>query len=445
MALNCTNGRSLQELPEKVSLVEQIQLRLKVLRLHKLAYDRISNLLSNSEVMKRWAIHFRMWNCSTPFFVSAAGIGPIHKFEDLNYRGIYNNLRGCLRDDDPNVPEECSSILGHIQESSLVSKSPTRFGVGLLDRYKKNLFTGEVSYLDHAFFRKILSNSMFFDLEIIYLHTVLPVQNQQEIQKCIEKIMVQSWFNDHPPKTDAIDFASMESFPNKGWDEYCMQLDFDERKVDMNKFILPSQTVDGMHRAIESLRVHIHSFLELAPKAQDTLRIMFPPEALVTFACTHIGQHFQSHIGQHFQSQSQLPKYLRHYVCAIADILLGYTSPLDIRTFENVLGKNIEDLSLAEKPHAFVSYNALHCDASAMRTKGRDRCLSLRNLWDALPHICRNLPDAKFLTVKLGLAARYIFFALMVETTLFILSFEQACLRDCCFQKIRHLTGRTGR
>jgi hypothetical protein len=42
---------------------------------------------------------------------------------------------------------------------------------------------------------------MFFDLEIIFLHTVLPIQNQQEISRCLEKMMVQSWFNDHAPDT----------------------------------------------------------------------------------------------------------------------------------------------------------------------------------------------------------------------------------------------------
>jgi hypothetical protein len=47
-------------------------------------------------------------------------------------------------------------------------------------------------------------------------------------------------------------------------------------------------TTSEMRIAIESLRRDIHSFLEIAPKAQDTLRIMFPPEVLITFACRQL-------------------------------------------------------------------------------------------------------------------------------------------------------------
>jgi hypothetical protein len=252
---------------------------------------------------------------------------------------------------------------------------------------------------------------MFFDLEIIFLHTVLPIQNQQEIEKCIQKMMIQSWFNDKTTRTmdrydadlliDPLSVSLVDGvYPNNNWDDYCMRLDFDEDyndpsgwNITMSQYILENKI--GFRIAIESLRRDIHSFLEIAPKAQDTLRIMFPPEVLITFACRHISVHIQS------------PKYLRHYVCAIVDILLGYTSPLDNDVFENILVHPLSLLGAAEKPHAFVSYNALCSDGYAVRTKGRDRCLSLRNLWDALPHICRKLPVANYETVRLGLAARY--------------------------------------
>jgi hypothetical protein len=412
-ALNCTNGRTLQELPHKFNFVEQIQLRLKVLHLHKLAYDRISNLLtisdSNHSHVKRWAIHFRMFNSSHPlFFNAASGIGLAHTFEDMDHVGTY--ILGPHLRDSKEGEKRCSSMLGYLQPNV----SQGTYENGLLAHYRDCLISGEVSYMDHAFFRKILSNSMFFDLEIMYLHAVMPILNHQEIKKCIEKMMVQSWFNENTTSSslqhcEGATIPVMDEYPNTHWDDYCMRTDFDENhvdkgwRVDLKRYILPASEV---HTAIESLRRRIHSFLEIAPKSQDILRIMFPPEVLVTFACTHIGPHLGcTHTGPHLGS----PVILRHYVCAIADILLGYNSPLDARLFKNVLEKRIEDLEAHERPHAFVSYNALVSVSDAIRTKGRDRCISLRNLWDALPHICRNLPDnSRFETVKLGFAARYV-------------------------------------
>jgi hypothetical protein len=405
MALNCTNGRTVQELPQKANIVDQIQLRLKVLHLHKLAHDRLRDLLTirNNDYtkVKRWAIRFRMWNFSSPsapFFPSAAGIGPSHTFEDSNHRGIYDNHAGCLRDPDQQS-QPCSSMLGFFDNGS------SRFENGLLARYRDDICNGEVLYLDHAFFRKILSNSMFFDLEIMLLHTVLPIQNQREIHKCIEKIMVQSWFNDeqidHPDRFHSFDVP--DDVRSISWDDYCMRLDYDQKNVgtkDSDSLILKKGMLlrSDVQDAISSLRRLVHDFLDIAPKSQDTLRIMFPSEVLVTFACLNIGHSKLIETGQR-------PRILRHYVCAIADILLGYTTPL-----QDYYLYNMEDLDALQNAHVFISYNALNPEGygSVARTRTRDRCLSLRNLWDAMPHIHRNLSDASILTVKLGLAARYL-------------------------------------
>jgi len=407
MALNCTNGRTVQELPQKVNIVDQIQLRLKVLHLHKLAHDRLCDLLTirNEDYtkVKRWEIRFRMWNfgsSSVPFFPSAAGIGPSHTFEDSNHRGIYDNHPGFLRDPDQQS-EPCSSMLGRFSRDNGVS----RFENGLLARYRDDISNGDVLYLDHAFFRKILSNSMFFDLEIMLLHTVLPIQNQREIHKCIEKIMVQSWFNDeqidNPDTFRNVDVSV--AVGSIDWDDYCMRLDYDQRNVgtkeNANYLILKKGMLllSDVQTAISSLRRLVHDFLDIAPKSQDTLRIMFPSEVLITFACLNIGHSKLNVTGR--------PRTLRHYVCAIADILLGYTTPL-----QDYYLYSMEELNALENAHAFISYNALNPEGygSGARTRTRDRCLSLRNLWDAMPHIHRNLSDASILTVKLGLAARYL-------------------------------------
>jgi hypothetical protein len=416
MALNCTNGRTAQELPQKANHVDQIQLRLKVLHLHKLAHDRLCDLLTihNEDYtkVKRWAIRFRMWNFSSssgPFFPSAAGIGPSHTFEDSNHRGIYDNHAGCLRDppDQQPPPQPCSSMLGRFSRDNGIS----RFENGLLARYRDDICNGEVLYLDHAFFRKILSNSLFFDLEIMLLHTVLPIQNQREIHKCIEKMMVQSWFNDE--KIDHPDTFHNEDDKSAGvgsitWDDYCMRLDYDQKNVSTNETANYGVLKQGMllrhelQTAISSLRRLVHDFLDIAPKSQDTLRIMFPSEVLITFACLNIGHSKLNVIGR--------PRTLRHYVCAIADILLGYTTPL-----QDYYLYDMESLSALQNAHVFICYNALNPApppeperyGSGTRTRTRDRCLSLRNLWDAMPHINRNLSDASILTVKLGLAARY--------------------------------------
>jgi hypothetical protein len=211
---------------------------------------------------------------------------------------------------------------------------------------------------------------MFFDLEILLLHTVLPIQNQQEIQKCIEKIMVSSWFNDVGDSTLV--------------QQTCMHHDF--HVADVNEYLLNASD-QGISSAVESLRRHVHSFFEIAPKSQDILRIILPPETFIMFACTYLAS-------SKFLTVTQL----RQYVCAIADILLGYSSILDIDPAGN-------------PAHAFIVFNVLQPEASA-RTRSRDRCMSLRNLWDALPHICGDLRDSKFEEVKLGLAARSSFVAL---------------------------------
>ena len=408
-ALNCTNGRTLQELPHKFNFVEQIQLRLKVLHLHKLAYDRISNLLTisdgNYSHVKRWAVHFRMFNARNPLFSGVA-----HTFEDSDHIGIYNSGPHLRDSKDDELP--CSSMLGYYDASQGAYKN------GLLAYYRDYLINGGVSYTDHAFFLKILSNSMFFDLEIMYLHAVsFSILNHQEIKKCIEKMMVQSWFNENT--TSSLEHCEgpimpvMDDYPNTHWDDFCMRTDYDENyrdagwRIDLKRYILPTSE---LHNAIESLRRRIHSFLEIAPKSQDILRIMFPPEVLVTFACNHIGPHLGCAL-----TGTPVTGILRHYVCAIADILLGYNSPLDARLLKSLVEEKIEDLEPEERPHAFVSYNALAAFSDAIRTKGRDRCLSLRNLWDALPLICRNLPDnSRFETVKLGFAARHVLHSLTV-------------------------------
>jgi hypothetical protein len=280
------------------------------------------------------------------------------------------------------------------------------FENGLLARYRDDLRDGEIAYPDHASLRKILSNSMFFDLEIILLHTVLPIQNQQEIRKCIEKIMVQSWFNDQVDRdheySPVDDPLTLNSYENN-WPSYCMRLDFDENyvghgfSVDIHSHILSYGNNIQFANAIESLRRHVHNFFEIAPKSQDVLRIMFPPEVLITFACTNIVRQWMSAVR------------LRHYVCAIADILLGYTSPL--HPFDDCRHNAGQS---ARRAHAFISYNAMQPESyysqhspQPNRAKSRDRCISLRNFWDALPHIFRSLPDVKFQTAKLALAARY--------------------------------------
>jgi hypothetical protein len=444
MALNSTNGRTPQELPQKSSVVDQIQLCLKVLHLHKLAHDRLCNLLKvqqgddHSRIM-RWAIHFRMWNSSVPFFQSSARTGVSHKFEDCSYRlGPYDNsvvpilnpsrlLRSCLRDHPLDQPSPCTSMLGKFEEGK------NSFENGLLARYRDDLRDGEVAYPDHAFLRKILSNSMFFDLEIILLHTVLPIQNQQEIYKCIEKIMVQSWFDDQIQGHDynPIDNPAIcDAVSYNHWPSYCMRLDYDENFVGngfrvrvLEHVLRPTGT--GIQHAIESLRRYVHSFFEIAPKSQDVLRIMFPPEALVTFACTNI-------------SHDWTLATRRHYICAIADILLGYTSPL----YQDFQLHPMKALDPCHRAHAFISYNALQPEGyheigrpQTNRAKGRDRCLSLRNLWDALPHIYRTLPDSKFLTAKLALAARQV--CLLLLTQHFFSQFvAQTCLRDRCLHQV---------
>ena len=99
-------------------------------------------------------------------------------------------------------------------------------------------------------------------------------------------------------------------------------------------------------------------------------------------------------------------------MCAIADILLGYTSSMDTHVpgypFHTL---SFSSLNAASRPHFFVAFNALQPigdGRAAPRTKSRDRCLSLRNMWDALPHISRNLADGKFKTATLALAARHL-------------------------------------
>jgi hypothetical protein len=285
------------------------------------------------------------------------------------------------------------------------------FEKGLLAQYRDDLRDGVIAYPDHASFRKILSNSMFFDLEITLLHSVLPIQNQQDIQKCIEKIMVQSFFKDSTTR-DPVELADEHPLLDQhqaqqeaidDWGGFCMRHHFEETFVEHH--IRTSSNYEHLYQgnrlkdAIESLRRHVHNFFEIAPKSQDVLRIMFPPEALVTFACTHITHNWPT------------LRPTRHYVCAIADILLGYTSPLEQVFFTG----NMSDLrDEQQKHHYFISYNALHPEGYynnpvtlSKRAKGRDRCISLKNLWDALPHISRNLPDERFLTTKLAFAARY--------------------------------------
>lgn len=402
VALNSTNGRSSQELPQKGTIIDQIQLCLKVLHLHKLAHDRLCNLLTVQQNdysrIKRFAIHFRMWNCRTT--------GPFHKFEDFTYRvGPYDNqrthingkVRGCLHDDATSA-NPGTSMLGTL------TPDQRTFEKGLLAQYKDDLCDGVIAYPDHASFRKILSNSMFFDLEITLLHLVLPIQNQQDIQKCIEKIMVQSFFQDSttaspfPADDHLLDQHQAQIEVVEDWGRFCMRHHFEETfvaaHIEASSDYEHQYQVGPLGKAIESLRRHVHNFFEIAPKSQDVLRIMFPPEVLVTFACTHITKGWPTSISSRGR---------RHYVCAIADILLGYTSTLEHDIFIHRIGQLTD-----QKHHAFISYNALHPEGYRFkRAKSRDRCISLKTLWDALPHISRNLPDEKFLTTKLAFAARY--------------------------------------
>ena len=428
MALNCTNGRTTQELPQKVAVVDQIQQRLKVLHLHKLAYDRLFSLLrpnGDYKPIKRWAIHFRMWNSGCiRYFQNAGNIGPTHKFEDLKYRGLYDDR--CLRDNpDDASASRCSSMLGKQDTGN----QGQRFQHGLLPQYEDDLRYGEVSFLDYAFFRKILSNAMFFDLEVMLLHTVLPIQNQQEIGRCLEKMMVQSWFNDHAPDTlfyprdDYIfqdhDDDDPANAHRRNWDHYCMRLDYhaviqrEREPLYAPAFPAHGHRILNLQASVQSLRRCIHNFLEIAPKAQDVLRIMVPPEVLITFACTHVGvTHRRGDAAQnpHLCVDEMTVAMRRYYVCAIADILLGYTSSMDIPDADPFYTLTMRHLDACTRPHSFIAFNALSPVAQGERpvprTKSRDRCLSLRNLWDALPHIQRTLTDGKFKTAILALAAR---------------------------------------